>query len=351
MLVKANTFITCSVTQDSVGPPALYTLTPVDGTTQFGEQAYYSIQVTGLDTIELTVSNTIDDKPEYMYIGFNEWTGKQRHTLYFENISNDWRAKYVGTFPGLTAWLDTYFLTSNPLTLKLEVATERQAPAWNSAHLLPGQGDWWCAQGIVNGYWTILNPDDNPPMQTDAPGARSCFFEEYGMSDVAIEATYVGHPESVIGGPLFCVNPDDNDFGLVYCYESGLFDGTHVLWQVGRRPDQVSVLASFAEPFAYAPEDPKHYRVTIEAGEVTCYCNGEEKLTATVPAGLLGATKHGVELDINSIANPRPKNLPLVEASSFSVRQFPEPTNSNWIFATGTLSASGIITPTDTIPA
>lgn len=197
---------------------------------------------------------------------------------------------------------------------RLAVAGTRLAvPSWRSCHHLPGASSWWDRCGIHNGWFTNLNPDQGAIAQPNNSGARCAVYQETGRANITVTTTWAGNHGGGVGGPMVCVDPDDNDFGLCFLYEYDLFDGTWVLWAMGRQPDDLRVVASLNDPDAHVDEVDMVVSMVVDDGEVRCYADDVLKITEDIPAGLVGSTLHGIAVDVNAAVG-RPANLPVIQA-------------------------------------
>lgn len=186
-------------------------------------------------------------------------------------------------------------------------------PAWRSAHRLTGASNWWNPMGVVSGHYANLAPDDGTPGQPDVPGARAALYQETGISEVTVSVTWPGVHANGVGGPMVCVNPDADEFGLAFVYEHDLFSGTWVLWEMGRQPDDVAVLGSQNDPGGHTDETAVQLSIEVRGTQATCRVDGVSKIVATIPVALQGSTIHGVIVDVNAVTD-RPPNVPVLQA-------------------------------------
>lgn len=174
----------------------------------------------------------------------------------------------------------------------------------------------WDEIEVVDGYITIPNPDDGPrgnveeydPLNPNS-GARAAMFFDFGADyadDVEVTITWTGRRPAE-ATPLLHVDLTTTEGGIGVWPVADVFPGTPgfqpvaMLGNVGTNPDEFEVLET--ESLAAYPDDvPAEITVRSTGGEVTCYFNGTQVCDAvTLPAALVGATKHGIALDHNQL--------------------------------------------------
>jgi hypothetical protein len=187
----------------------------------------------------------------------------------------------------------------------------------HSSHLVAGHQNWFNPCGIVNGHYTNLNPDNEQAALRDNPGGRAYMFRETGAANVTLEVVWPGvHSEDGLAyhgecGILACVDLANPAYGMGFNYESGF--GAWVLWgAVGREPYNIAMAGYSildAQSEAWPSGTPATLRVEISGSSIVCKVDGVIKCSATIPAALVGMTKHGVYVDVNRVPG-RPANLP-----------------------------------------
>lgn len=177
---------------------------------------------------------------------------------------------------------------------------------WHSSHTLSGAYDWWDPCGIVDGHYTNLLPDKDPAAFPNNPGGRASIWQETGVANSTIRVVWPGVHADGKCGIMACMVPSDTDFALGFNYESAL--GLWVLWKLGKQPSDISYLGYVAGD--HTDGVPVVLSVVISGtSTITCKADGTTVITATIPAGLQGSTKHGIFIDVNRVPG-RPKNVP-----------------------------------------
>ena len=120
-----------------------------------------------------------------------------------------------------------------------------------------------------------------------------------------------------VGFPIACINHDDPDWGLAFCYEAQIWGGAYVLWAMGRRPDQIRVVRSAgggknAPGGKHVEGTPMFLEMRVQGNTVTCLANGNEILKSPIPKALVGSTTHGFGLDVNLVPG-RPANFEVID--------------------------------------
>lgn len=184
-------------------------------------------------------------------------------------------------------------------------------PWWRSAHRLPGASSWWDRIGVVGGYWTNLDPDQGAAQQPDNSGARCAAWAETGSADVTVAVTWPGTTDTGSAGPMACIAPDADEFGLSFTLEP-IYGGVWVLWEMGRQPDDLTLIAT-STAISHTPGTPRLLSMTVTGSVVTCRVDGAVLFVEDIPEPLQGSTLHGAAVDVNAVAG-RPANLPALVA-------------------------------------
>ncbi len=185
-------------------------------------------------------------------------------------------------------------------------------PKWKSGHQLPGQSTHWNKAGIFNGYFTNLEPDQGTAATNGNPGARAVLVQDAGQYEVEVSAIWTGDYKCP-SGPVAAINLADSDFGVNFCFEPTLDVGfgplpSWVLWRLGRRPDQIKLLAVTNATGQHTENTPVELKLRIQNHVATGFVDGVSRVTGSVPSTLRGHTYVGVNMDVNPYT-PRPKNV------------------------------------------
>ena len=194
------------------------------------------------------------------------------------------------------------------------------AVPWISANTNTGASNWWDEIGVVDSggvtYYTNPNPNQGAGAQPNNSGARSCAYYNTGFTDVSVEVTWYGVYNAGSSGPIVCINPDEEDFGLTFYIENfgGSTGWVYVLWNVGRQPNDISP-AALAQTSDHTSGVPVVLRMDVVNNNVKCYADGvlitlvnaDTGLSSdtyaipgpSFPNGLSGSTMHGVSIDVN----------------------------------------------------
>jgi hypothetical protein len=197
-------------------------------------------------------------------------------------------------------------------------------PAYKSFHRVAGLSSAWRAAGVIDGHFVNLNPDDFPQGDNAGPGGRAGLYQDIGTNNYTI--TYTQEFNAVAGAyvqsaPLVCIDLDDPRFGLALWYESQLYGGAWVVWEIGRLPEDIVVHTNADTGIACAeldigliPDDvytQLEIKMVVANGRIQAYGNGVLQFDFPIPAGLLGSTLVGMSIDIGfDPARPRPPNIP-----------------------------------------
>ena len=196
---------------------------------------------------------------------------------------------------------------------------------WISADTNAGASSWWDQVGIItsdgNTYYTNPNPDQGAAGQPNNSGARGCAYYTTGFTDVSVEVTWKGLP-SAQAGPVVCINPNDDKFGLALYYEDfGDYGYKYVLWNLGQEPNEITIAATASAP-THTPGVPVVLKMEVVGRFLTCYVDGSAISLVrnaagppaasatydiqTYAAGLYGSTLHGISIDVNKNGSQPP---------------------------------------------
>jgi len=181
---------------------------------------------------------------------------------------------------------------------------------WRSAN--DDHPRWWDPIGLYQGSPVNTRPDLGPIAQPDNAGGRSAAYQDFGKEygdNFRVGLTWNGKHHAP-AGPLACINLDDPDWALTFVFEPEIYGGTYVLWAMGRQPHQIRVVA--AKAGKHANGVPQYFEMRVRKGAVTCFADQDEILASPIPAGLVGATRHGFCLDVNPVPG-RPANVEVIK--------------------------------------
>ncbi|HHW48736.1 MAG TPA: hypothetical protein GXX14_08995 [Clostridiaceae bacterium] len=177
---------------------------------------------------------------------------------------------------------------------------------------------WWDQFKLVNGVPVTINPDRGLICQNYCSGARAAFYREFGpdfKSNFAASVVWCG-VRPYEGTPLIHVNPEDDDFGIGAWYLSII--STMLIGFVGRSPDKLRIIDTV--PVDHISGLKRRIEIRSTGDEFSVWISKTDirddammkvGRTYKIPAGLIGATKHGAALDINQDYN-RPANVPIL---------------------------------------
>jgi hypothetical protein len=205
------------------------------------------------------------------------------------------------------------------------------AVPWTSAHSLAGQDNWWDEIGVVDiggvSYYTNPNPDQGAGAQPNNSGARGCALYNTEFTDVSVEVIWPGVYASGQSGPVVCINPDEDAFGLCLYLEDFGGQWVHTLWDLGRKPNDLRPAAvAFAD--AHTSGDPVVLRMDVVGNNLKCYQDGVlltlnnavtglPSDTYPIPSELAGSTVHGVSIDVNKNGPQVPNGATPEEIENF----------------------------------
>jgi feruloyl esterase len=185
---------------------------------------------------------------------------------------------------------------------------------WRLAH--DDHPTWWDRLELHGGVPVNPDPDKGPIAKANNSGARGAAYRDFGpdyANDFTIGTRWNGKHHAV-GCAVACINLDDPDWGLAFCYEPNIVGGVYVLWALGRRPDQIRVVKAAGDPKGkkHVDGEPMLLEMRVTGNVVTCLADGREILTSPIPPALVGSTTHGFVIDVN----PVPDRPPHVEVIS-----------------------------------
>lgn len=188
-------------------------------------------------------------------------------------------------------------------------------PIITSFDTLAGASSWWDPIGTVvkdgKQWFTNPTPNQDPAAGTNGStgsGARAGVFTDTGLTDVSVSSTRHSAPRGH-SGPVVCINPDDTKFGLALYLEDFYGNGalSYILWELGRQPSDIDLVASASAPNRVEGHDVV-LRMDVEGGILKCYAD-DVLITwiggsttydiSTLAPGLLNSTLHGMSVDVN----------------------------------------------------
>lgn len=141
------------------------------------------------------------------------------------------------------------------------------------------------------------------------PAGRAAIFRDFGdaySGGVHVRCIWNPTDPNDVGGPMVHVVPNAPMFGLGFYYEPGL--DCFLLWAIGREPSDVSPVAVSA--LGLILTGPMVLEIISDGTTVNCYQDGNLRITAAVPAELVGSTVHGIEIDVEDTSAHLPVVLP-----------------------------------------
>ena len=179
--------------------------------------------------------------------------------------------------------------------------------------------NWWDPLVLRGGVPVNPKPDKGAAGQPNNPGARAVAYQDFGpeyADNFTVGVQWNGE-HGAVGFPIACINHDDPDWGLAFCYEMQIWGGAYVLWAMGRRPDQIRVVRSAGrwKERTWRQARGRHAHVPrngVQGNTVTCLANGNEILKSPIPKALVGSTTHGFGLDVNLVPG-RPANFEVID--------------------------------------
>ena len=180
---------------------------------------------------------------------------------------------------------------------------------WRSSH--EDHGEWWDPLEVRGKIPVNINPDRGPIVQPHNSGGRASAYRDFGeafVDRIRIGILWNGNHQAP-GFPIACINSEDPNWGLAFCYEPEIAGGIYALWAMGRRPDQIKLLHS--EPGDHRDGQSVFFEMKVSSDMVTCLADQKEILTYEIPAPLVGSSVHGFGLDVNPIPG-RPPNVEVI---------------------------------------
>jgi hypothetical protein len=183
---------------------------------------------------------------------------------------------------------------------------------WHSAH--DDHPNWWDPLELRNAAPVNTNPDKGAIGQPDNAAGRTAAYQDFGpdYADNFTIGTWWNGKHHAHGFPIACINLENPDWGLAFCYEPQIAGGVYVLWAMGRQPHQIKVVkGKGAKGVKHMDGTPVFLEMRVNGGAVTCLADGRQILTSPIPAALVGATVHGFGLDVNPVP-ARPPNVKVI---------------------------------------
>ena len=176
---------------------------------------------------------------------------------------------------------------------------------WRSAH--DDKRTWWDPVELRNAAPVNTNPDKGPIAQPNNAAGRVAAYRDFGRgyADNFTVGVWWNGKHQAVGFPIACINLENPDWGLAFCYEPQLFGGHYVLWALGRQPNQIRVVKVATGP-KHADGKPMFLEMRVQGDKVKCLADGKEILESPVPKSLVGSTIHGFGLDVNPVPGRRP---------------------------------------------
>ena len=171
---------------------------------------------------------------------------------------------------------------------------------WRSTH--DDHPRWWDLLELRGHLPVNIRPDHGPIVQPDNSGGRASAYRDFGAAfsdDFSIGVSWNGRHQAP-GCPVACINLEDPDWGLAFCYEPEIEGGAYILWALGRQPNNIRVVQSAKGP-SHADGAPMYFEMQVHKGAVRCLADDGEILTAAIPPALVGSTIHGVLVDVNPV--------------------------------------------------
>jgi hypothetical protein len=181
---------------------------------------------------------------------------------------------------------------------------------WRSAHEIHER--WWDPLELRDGTPVNTHPDLGPIVQPNNSGGRASAYQDFGSTyadNFRIGIWWNGRHHAP-GFPVACIDLNEPDWGLAFCYEPEIEGGVYVLWALGRRPDEIRIVDSKKGP-SHVDGRPMCFEMHVRASTISCFADDREILTAAVPEALAGSTIHGFGLDVNPVPD-RPPNLEVI---------------------------------------
>ncbi len=181
---------------------------------------------------------------------------------------------------------------------------------WNSAH--DDHPNWWDPLEIRKAAPVNTNPDKGPIVQPDNAAGRTAAYHDFGpaYADNFTIGTWWNGKHHAVGFPIACINLENPDWGLAFCYEPQIAGGVYVLWAMGRQPHQIRVVKSASGP-KHTDGTRMFLEMRVNGGSMTCMADGQEVLASPIPAELAGSTVHGFGVDVNPVPG-RPPNVEVI---------------------------------------
>ena len=189
---------------------------------------------------------------------------------------------------------------------------------WRSSHA--DHKSWWDPMELRSYKPVNIDPDHGPIVQPRNSGGRAAAYKNFGEAyadRVRIGILWNGNHQAP-GFPVACINHDDPNWGLAFCFEPDIAGGIYALWAMGRRPDQIKLLHS--KPGNHNDGQPMHFSLQVASGTITCFADDKEILAFPIPASLVGSGAHGFGLDVNPVPG-RPPNIEVI-SGPFTIERY-----------------------------
>jgi hypothetical protein len=181
---------------------------------------------------------------------------------------------------------------------------------WRSAH--DDHPNWWDPLELHDGAPVNTDPDKGPIVQPNNAAGRVAAYRDFGpqyADDTDIGVWWNGRHQAP-GFPIACINLENSDWGLAFCYEPKIAGGVYVLWALGRSPDKIRVVKAAAGE-KHADGTPLFLSMHVKGDAITCLAGDKVILTSPIPPALVGSTTHGFGLDVNPVPG-RPTNVEVI---------------------------------------
>ena len=145
---------------------------------------------------------------------------------------------------------------------------------WTSAHT--ADNTLWDAPGLIFSkgtyWWSNFYPSQLDALANNS-GGRACVYQDAGSNNVSVEVIWSGL-HSTQAGPVVCINPTDNDFGIGLSIKFDGSDWKYSLYKVGRNPTQMAEIGYLNLTTAHIEGTEVVLKIVVNSNVLTYYADG-----------------------------------------------------------------------------
>ena len=142
---------------------------------------------------------------------------------------------------------------------------------WTSAHT--ADNTLWDAPGLIFSkgtyWWSNFYPSQLDALANNS-GGRACVYQDAGSNNVSVEVIWSGL-HSTQAGPVVCINPTNNDFGIGLSIKFDGSDWKYSLYKVGRNPTQMAEIGYLNLTTAHIEGTEVVLKIVVNSNNVLTY--------------------------------------------------------------------------------